>query len=103
MIIMAIGEIFVGPLIQAKTSSLAPNEKRGIMFGMLMFGASYANVVGNWAAKYMSVESDAGVIDLANSLVIYQNGFLLVMKITFCAALSFLIVSPILKKSVKVS
>jgi POT family proton-dependent oligopeptide transporter len=102
MAIIAFGELFIGPMIHAKTSELAPKNIRGLVFGMLMFAASYANVVGNFAAKYMSVQHYDGMIDPALSLSIYQNGFLAVIKVTFIAALFFLLVSPIFKRAVVV-
>jgi len=103
MVLMALGEIFIGPVIQAKTSSLSPKDKRGVMFGMVMFAASYANIVGNFAAHYMSVPVNNGIIDKAVSLAIYQAGFIAVIKFTGIAALLFLLISPFLCRAVEVT
>jgi POT family proton-dependent oligopeptide transporter len=101
MSVMALGEIFIGPIIQSKGSDLAPPGKRGLVFGIMMFAASYANVVGNFAAKYMAVEKFDGKMDLAKSLLVYQDGFLMVIKITFIATLAFIVLSPIINKTTK--
>jgi POT family proton-dependent oligopeptide transporter len=102
MSLMAFGEIFIGPIIQSKASDLSPAKRRGLVFGFMMFSASYANIVGNFAAKYMSVEKVDGKIDLAHSLLIYQEGFLKVIQVTFIALIIFLIISPIFAKAKKI-
>jgi POT family proton-dependent oligopeptide transporter len=95
MSFMALGEIFVGPIIQSRISDLSPNNKRGFVFGALMFAASYANLVGNFAANYMAVDKVGATA--AESLLIYQEGFLKVIEFTSLAVVLFILVSPFIK------
>ncbi len=99
MVIMGAGELFIAPLIQDLYTRLSPLRIRGFMMGLLMLSLSFSNLAGNIIAMFVSIETgESASINLAESLVIYQNGF---GQFTLCGVgvlIIYAILYPMLNK-----
>ena len=97
MMLMAIGEIFVGPYIQTQASVLAPKGQRGFIFGFTMLSLTFSNVIGAMAAQYMSVESTEAIDNPILSLGVYQAGFEKIIIYNLVIVALFLLLIPVIR------
>ena len=73
---IASAELFVGPVLYAACTALAPQRLLGIMMGMVMLGYSLANLLSGILSKLMAItKEENGEIALEASLLVYSNGF----------------------------
>ena len=73
---IASAELFVGPVLYAACTALAPQRLLGIMMGMVMLGYSLANLLSGILSKLMAItREENGEIALETSLMVYSNGF----------------------------
>lgn len=73
---MGLGELCVAPMVQEQATLLAPKNLRGMVMGIVMLSLAFSNLAGIIISKFMSVPSIGGVVDIVESLEIYQSGFL---------------------------
>jgi len=100
-LVMAIGEIFVGPFYLSQTSKLANPNRRGLTFGFSSFFIGFANLLGGKIAKkYFSVNTEL-VDDKVVTLGIYQEGFMKVVVANLIVIAIFILFLPMLKKAYK--
>lgn len=74
--VIGIGELCIGPLIQAQATLLAPRGLKGLIMGMVMLSLAFSNLAGIIISKFMSVPSIKGEVNCLESLSIYTTGFL---------------------------
>ncbi len=98
MIAMAIGEICIMPTVQAQATILAPLSIRGFTMGILMLTLAFSNLLGIVLAKFMSVPSIGGVVNIMESLEIYRDGFLYIAVVTLGILAIFLLFLPFLHR-----
>lgn len=88
---MSAGEICISPLVLSKATSLAPDDSKGFVMGILMLALAFSNLAGILISKFMSVpNNDYGIIDPLQSLVIYKDGFLNIGFFNLLVAIGFL-------------
>lgn len=90
MMIISLGEVFVGPALFSYCSEIAPKEWLGATMGLIPLGFSLGNVLSGILSKAI----------VANALVQYAQGFAYVAAII--GAMAFIILS-VNKKRVSVS
>jgi POT family proton-dependent oligopeptide transporter len=88
---MSLGEILIGPIVQAQATLLAPSHLRGFVMGILMLFLAFSNLAGIIISKFVSVPDISGKIDFAQSLEIYQAGFYQIAIVNMVCALVFLL------------
>jgi POT family proton-dependent oligopeptide transporter len=88
---MSLGEIFIGPIVQAQATLLAPTHLRGFIMGILMLFLAFSNLAGIIISKFVSVPEMDGKIDLAMSLQIYEAGFAKIAIVNILFTLIFLL------------
>jgi len=93
---MSLMELYVAPLLFSLYSILSPKRIEGFMMGILMLGIAYASIFGGYVVKYLSVPNDTSTA--ADSLKIYQEGYLNIMYSYLALAIIFLTMLPWLKK-----
>ena len=69
IIMIALGEILIGPTVFAEASLAAPPHLQGMVMGMVTFGYSLANLLSGTLSQMMAVTEGM------NSLVVYATGF----------------------------
>lgn len=93
---ISLGELCIAPLVQSQATMLAPVHLRGFVMGIVMLSLAFSNLAGIILAKFMSVPSAEGKVNVIESLAIYKNGFLditffnLIIVVAFLACSSFL-------------
>jgi POT family proton-dependent oligopeptide transporter len=93
---MSLGELCIAPLVQSQATMLAPVNLRGFVMGIVMLSLAFSNLAGIILAKFMSVPSAEGKVDVIESLAIYKAGFLditffnLIIVVAFLACSGFL-------------
>ena len=75
IMVMALGELFIAPVVQEQATILAPSHIKGFIMGVLMLSLAFANLAGIVIMKFMAVPSVNGKVDTLTSLEIYKNGF----------------------------
>lgn len=73
---MGLGELCIFPLIKEQATTLAPENLRGVVMGMVMLSLAFSNLAGIIISKFISVPSVNGKINYLESLGIYKEGFL---------------------------
>ena len=87
---MSLGEIFIGPIIQAQASLLAPKHMKGLVMGLVMLALAMSNLAGMVISEFMSVPSVNGEVNALESLEIYKLGFEKIAKINVLFTIIFL-------------
>ncbi|WP_375332247.1 peptide MFS transporter [Candidatus Tisiphia endosymbiont of Temnostethus pusillus] len=87
---IGLGELCIGPLIQEQATLLAPKHLKGLVMGIIMLFAAFANLAGILISKFMSIPSINGEVDCLESLEIYKKGFLKIATFNLGLALLFL-------------
>lgn len=88
---MGLGELCVAPLVQEQATLLAPKNLRGMVMGIMLLALAFSNLAGIVISKFMSVPSVGGVVDVAESLEIYQSGFLQIAMFSLLLTAVFMI------------
>lgn len=76
IVLIALGEIFIGPTVYAYASEIAPAKFEGLIMSIVTIGFSLANLFSGWLSQLMAVSSQS------DSLQIYANGFGLISAAT---------------------
>ncbi len=97
MVLIAVGELYVTPLVQSLCTLICPARIRGFMVGFLMMAISYASIAGIVIGKVVAIPKDIG--SGVASLLIYKEGFFKFILFNGAVALLFFILIPILHKS----
>lgn len=85
VILIALGEIFIGPTVFAYASEAAPNNSIGLAMGMVTVGFGLANLLSGFLSQTMAI------LDEASSIEIYASSFKLIsLSILGLALLIFL-------------
>jgi dipeptide/tripeptide permease len=80
MVLLSIGELFIGPTVYAAASKAAPKALLGVTMGAVAFGYSLASLLSGVISQMMTVgEGD-------DSLAIYMRGFLVLAIGALCIA-----------------
>ncbi|MFU7502764.1 MAG: hypothetical protein ACE1S7_04975 [Candidatus Tisiphia sp.] len=87
---IGLGELCIGPLIQEQATLLAPKYLKGLVMGIIMLFAAFANLAGILISKFMSIPSINGEVDCLESLETYKKGFLKIATFNLGLALLFL-------------
>lgn len=95
---MGIGELCIGPFVQAQCTVLAPKKLRGFFMGVVHLSIAIANLGGFLISEFMSVPSVNGVVDSEESLRIYKEGFLNIAQFNSIFVVAFLAFYPFLYK-----
>lgn len=98
--IMALGELFIAPLVYNFCTLLSPSPMRGLMMGALTLGLAFSNLFGNVIAKFVSVPrgQDALCAPPTESLAIYQSGFLKFALFNLVVWAVYTMMAPFLKR-----
>ncbi|MBF8246662.1 MAG: MFS transporter [Rickettsia sp.] len=103
IVVMSIGEILIAPFIQSKTTELAPARWKGFTMGLTMGSLSISNIWGGVIISDMfSVGRDDNFSSL-QSLEIYKEGFLQIVKNHMLVIILFVILIPLIRKLLKTS
>ena len=97
---MSIGEIFLAPLILGLVPLLSPKNYRGTMMGICLLSLAFAGLGNFIFARFISIPKEDGLINLLNSLVIYQHGFLNIIIYNIVIIGALLLVSRFLYKTI---
>lgn len=80
LIIMAVGELLIGPTIFAAAAKAAPPSVKGFTMGIVTIGISIANCSSGFLSQFMAIS------DHMPSLGIYSHGFWVIGSICFVTA-----------------
>ncbi len=69
IVLIALGEVLIGPTIYAAASAAAPKHAHGFTMGIVTLGYSFANLFSGFLSQMMAVT------DAQNSLSVYAEGF----------------------------
>lgn len=72
ILLIALGEIFIGPTVYAAGSEAAPEKFKGATMGIVTLGYALANLFSGFLSQLMAV------VDETSSLMTYANGFALI-------------------------
>jgi POT family proton-dependent oligopeptide transporter len=102
MILMALGEVFIAPLIYAVCTLLSPKRYKGVIMSFLILSLSYANFAGAKVGKLMAADDAVvdGEVDALKSLAIYQEGFWDITVFTVIVLGIFICMAPFLNKGI---
>lgn len=86
--LMALSELFVGPIVYSLCVDLSPKHLKGSMMGLVTVGYGLSNHLGGYIAKFMSVSSKAA---LEVSMATYRDGFKTILfMLTFATILTII-------------
>lgn len=69
IVLIALGEILIGPTVFAYASEVAPRNFQGLIMGIMTMGFALANLLSGHLSQVMAV------VEESSSLEIYSNGF----------------------------
>jgi len=72
IVLIAIGEILIGPTVYAAGSAAAPDSLQGVTMGIVTLGFALANLFSGFLSQLMAIDESGGV----NSISVYSNGFM---------------------------
>ncbi len=87
IILIAVGEILIGPTVFAAASKAAPKNHVGLTMSMVTLGFSFANLLSGWISQTMAVT------DAATSLNTYKNGFYIIGTISIVLAVGIVVLN----------
>ena len=97
MILLALSEVMMAPIIQSLITYVVPEKMRGYMMGILMLCLSYSNLAGVLIVKYIVDDTGEKITDAA-SLIIYQEAFFKIGILFIVATILYAISYKFLKK-----
>lgn len=98
LLIMATGELFIGPSLYTACGILAPKKMIGIMMSAVMLGYSCANILSGKLSQFMAVsKQDGETIVLLSSLNIYKSGFYYITLISFAITITLFFLAKLKK------
>lgn len=80
-VMLAIAELLIGPTIYAYASEIAPKNYQGLIMSIVAVGFSMANLLGGWVSRLMAV------VEEADSINVYMDGFGSIGIFTLCVGL----------------
>lgn len=88
IVLIALGEILIGPTVYAAASAAGPKELQGLSMGIVTLGFAMANLFSGYLSQLMAVENSEAL-----SMSVYMDGFGLIGYCTLGIALILLIIN----------
>jgi dipeptide/tripeptide permease len=85
IVLIAAGEILIGPTIYAAASEAAPKNHVGLTMSLVTVGFACANLVSGWISQTMAIADSVSSID------VYANGFYTIGLASLALALGIII------------
>jgi dipeptide/tripeptide permease len=63
IILIALGEIFIGPTVYAYAAAVAPRKYPGLTMGLVTIGYAMANFFSGWMSQWLVVVEENSSID----------------------------------------
>lgn len=80
IVLIALGELFIGPTVYAKASEIAPKGQQGFVMGLVTMAFALASLFSGFVSSLMAV------IDEGASLAVYSDGFFSIGAVTLSVA-----------------
>lgn len=87
IVLIALGELFVGPTVYAKASEIAPKGQQGFVMGLVTMAFALASLFSGFVSRLMAVVNEE------TSLAVYTNGFFSIGSMTLTVAVLLMLMN----------